>query len=105
MKFYKHVNGFFGKMFIYPSLWKKAEERYCKKSSSIVVVTDLAKKELVERVNINKKKVVVFSNSVSKSFYTSTIVTNGLEATININGFGYCYHCFQSFFQLKSVIF
>ena len=70
MKFYKHVNGFFGKMFIYPSLWKKAEERYCKKSSSIVVVTDLAKKELVERVNINEKKVVVFSNSVSKSFYT-----------------------------------
>jgi glycosyltransferase involved in cell wall biosynthesis len=70
MKFYKHVNGFFGKMFIYPSLWKKAEERYCKKSNSVVVVTDLAKKELVERVNINEKKVVIFSNSVSKSFYT-----------------------------------
>ena len=70
MKFYKHVNSFLGKLFIYPSKWKKAEERYCKSSNSVVVVTDLAKRELVERIKINQDKVVVFSNSVSKSFYS-----------------------------------
>ena len=76
MKFYKHVNSFLGKLFIYPSKWKKAEERYCKRSNSVVVVTDLAKKELVERTEINEDKVLIFSNTVSKSFYTSTNVDN-----------------------------
>jgi len=76
MKFYKHVNSFLGKFFIYPSEWKKAEERYCKSSNSVVVVTDLAKKELVKRTKINEKKVLIFSNSVSKSFYTNTNIDN-----------------------------
>ena len=76
MKFYKHVNSFLGKLFIYPSKWKKAEERYCKSSNSVVVVTDLAKKELVERTKINEEKVLIFSNSVSKSFYTNTNIDN-----------------------------
>ena len=70
MKSYKHVNSFLGKLLIYPSKWKKAEERYCKSSNSVVVVTDLAKRELVERIKINEDKVLVFSNSVSKSFYS-----------------------------------
>jgi glycosyltransferase involved in cell wall biosynthesis len=70
MKFYKHVNSFFGKLFISPSKWKVAEEKYCKMANSIVVVTDLAKKELISRTNIHEDRVVVFSNSVSKSFYS-----------------------------------
>ena len=70
MKFYKHVNSFLGKLFISPYKWKIKEEKYCKMANSIVVVTDLAKKELVERTNINEDRVVVFSNSVSKSFYS-----------------------------------
>ena len=42
MKFYKHVNSILGKLFISPSKWKKAEEKYCKISNSVVVVTDLS---------------------------------------------------------------
>ena len=76
MKFYKHVNSFLGKLLIYPSKWKNAEEKYCKESNKVVVVTDLAKNELVERTKINKDKVLVFSNSVSKSFYTNTNIDN-----------------------------
>lgn len=76
MKSYKHVNSFLGKMLIYPSKWKKAEEMYCKRSNSVVVVTDLAKRELVERIKINEDKVVVFSNSVSKSFYSDFKLNN-----------------------------
>ena len=76
MKSYKHVNSFLGKMLIYPSKWKKAEERYCKRSNSVVVVTDLAKKELVDRIKIDESKVLVFSNSVSKSFYSDFKLNN-----------------------------
>ena len=78
MKFYKHVNSFFGKLLIWPSKWKKAEEKYCKKSNSVVVVTDLAKKELVNRIKINENKVLVFSNSVSKSFYSNSVIDNSI---------------------------
>jgi len=69
MKFYKHVNSFLGRLFISPKRWKIAEEKYCKESEHIVVVTELAKNELIHRVKLNKKKIVVFSNTVSKSFY------------------------------------
>ena len=69
MKYYKHVNSFFGKLLIKPSNWKIAEEKYSKISNSIVVVTELAKNELVDRIKVNKEKVLVFSNTVSKSFY------------------------------------
>ena len=78
MKFYKHVNSFFGKLFISPSKWKVAEEKYCKMANSIVVVTDLAKKELISRTNINKEKIVVFSNTVSKSFYIDYKLDNAI---------------------------
>ena len=71
MKYYKHVNSFLGKLLISPLKWKNAEEKYCKISNSVVVVTELAKKELIERIKIDKKKVIVFSNSVSKSFYSN----------------------------------
>ncbi len=78
MKFYKHVNSILGKLFISPSKWKKAEEKYCKISNSVVVVTDLAKRELVDRIKINSNKVIVFSNSVSKSFYTNPFINQSV---------------------------
>ena len=76
MKSYKHVNSFIGKIFISPFKWKLAEEKYCKMSKSVVVVTDLAKKELLNRIKISKEKVIVFSNSVSKSFYSDFKLNN-----------------------------
>jgi len=76
MKFYKHVNSFSGKLFISAFKWKLAEEKYCKMATSVVVVTDLAKRELVNRIKISEEKVIVFSNSVSKSFYSNFKLNN-----------------------------
>lgn len=76
MKFYKHVNSFLGKLFISAFKWKLAEEKYCKMATSVVVVTDLAKRELVNRIKISEEKVIVFSNSVSKSFYSNFKLNN-----------------------------
>jgi glycosyltransferase involved in cell wall biosynthesis len=78
MKYYKHVNSFLGKLLINPINWKIAEEKFCKISNTIVVVTELAKNELVDRLNINSKKVKVFPNTVSKSFYNSANIDKNI---------------------------
>ncbi len=69
MKYYKHVNSFIGKILINPKKWKKAEEFFIKRSNKVIVVTEHAKKELTDRLSIEKEKIVVFPNTVSKKFY------------------------------------
>ena len=79
MKFYKHVNSFFGKLFISPKRWKIAEESFVKKANKIIVVTDKAKEELLSRVNINQKKIIVYPNTVRHDFYKDKKVDRDLE--------------------------
>ena len=70
MKYYKHVNSFFGKILIFPKRWKMAEEKYCKAANNIIVVTNAAKNELSKRTGLSENKITVFPNTVRKSFYT-----------------------------------
>ena len=70
MKYYKHVNSFFGKILIFPTRWKMAEEKYCKAANNIIVVTNAAKNELSKRTGLSENKITVFPNTVRKSFYT-----------------------------------
>ena len=79
MKFYKHVNSFFGKLFISPKRWKIAEESFVKKANKIIVVTDKAKEELLSRVNIDQKKIIVYPNTVRNDFYKDKKVDRDLE--------------------------
>ncbi len=69
MKFYKHVNSFLGKLLISIKRWRKAEEKFVSKADKIIVVTDQAKNELIERCKISSNKVIVYPNTVRKSFY------------------------------------
>ena len=71
MKYYKHVNSFLGKILINPKKWKKAEENFVKRSKKVIVVTKQAKKELTDRVSVDKEKIVVFPNTVSQKFYNN----------------------------------
>ena len=57
-------------MLIKPINWKKAEEKFSKQSKNVVVVTELAKDELITRTGLKKEKLVVFPNTVSEVFYT-----------------------------------
>ena len=57
MKSYKHVNSFFGKIFISPARWKIAEEKFVKSANKVIVVTKHAKKELLSRVKIDQEKI------------------------------------------------
>ena len=79
MKSYKHVNSFFGKIFISPARWKIAEEKFVKSANKVIVVTKHAKKELVSRVNINEEKVIIYPNTVRKSFYKNKSIDKKLE--------------------------
>ena len=69
MKSYKHVNSFFGKVLISVKRWKKAEEKYVSKAEKVIVVTNQAKREIIERCKISNDNVVVYPNTVRKSFY------------------------------------
>ena len=69
MKFYKHVNSFYGKVLISVKRWKKAEEKYVSKAEKVIVVTNQAKREIIERCKISNDNVVVYPNTVRKSFY------------------------------------
>ena len=69
MKSYKHVNSFLGKLLISVKRWKKAEEEYVSKAEKVIVVTHQAKKEIIKRCKISNDNVVVYPNTVRKSFY------------------------------------
>jgi len=85
MKYYKHVNSFLGKIFISPLRWKKAEENFVKKANKIVVVTENAKEELLSRVKIDQKKIVVYPNTVRNDFYKNKKVDKILEKQYSKN--------------------
>ena len=85
MKYYKHVNSFLGKIFINPFRWKKAEESFVKKANKIVVVTENAKEELLSRVNIHEKKIIIYPNTVRKDFYHNKKVDKVLEEQYSKN--------------------
>ena len=69
MKVYPHLKKGVGKWLIDVERWKKAEEKYAKLAKKIIVVTQDAKEELLERTNIPSKKIEVVPNTVLKSFY------------------------------------
>ncbi len=85
MKYYKHVNSFIGKILIKPKKWKKAEEVFIKRSNKVIVVTEHAKKELTDRLSIEKEKIVVFPNTVSEKFYKDFIIDKKISRKYSRN--------------------
>ena len=85
MKYYKHVNKIFGKLFISPNRWKIAEEKFVTKAHKIITVTEYAKNELVKRCKVDQKKVVVYPNTVKQSFYLDKQLDEELKRTYSKN--------------------
>ena len=79
MKYYKHVNSFFGKLLINPRRWKVAEENFIKKAFKVITVTKEAKKELLKRTKISEEKIVVYPNTVKKNFYLNKEIDKRLR--------------------------
>ena len=72
MRFYPHLQKFPGKYVISLKTWKRKEEEFIKKASKVIVVTEEAADEIVQRVKISKEKIIVVPNSVRTSFYQQT---------------------------------
>ncbi len=69
MKTYPHLNRFPGNLLISPEKWKKAEQRLAGEYDLVVVVTEEAKQDLLERRAKEAGKILVVPNTVRKGYY------------------------------------
>ena len=76
MKFYPHLNKFPGKYFISPSKWRKKENEFILKSDKIITVSPNFAQDLIEKNNIEPKKVVMVPNTVRQSFYNKAVYSD-----------------------------
>ncbi len=73
MKFYPHLQTFPGKFLISSKKWKQKEEEFVKKATNVVVVTEEAKQELVNRVGKPSKNIIVVPNTVHKAYFEKAV--------------------------------
>ncbi len=73
MKFYPHLQKFPGKFLISSKKWKLKEEEFIQKATTIVVVTQEAKEEIVKRVGKDSKDIIVVPNTVHKTYYENAV--------------------------------
>lgn len=76
MKFYPHLQKFPGTFLIAVNKWKQKEEEFIKKANKVIVVTEEAKHEIVNRVGVSPKKVIVVPNTVHKSYFENATFKN-----------------------------
>ena len=78
MKFYPHLKSFFGKLLISLKKWKQKEEIFIKKATTLIVVTQESKNEIVNRVGKDSKDIVIVPNTVHKNYYKKAILKQGI---------------------------
>ncbi|WP_457618605.1 glycosyltransferase family 4 protein [Lutibacter sp.] len=74
MKFYPHLKSFFGKVLISLKRWKQKEEEFIEKATTLIVVTEESKNEIVNRVGKPSKDIVVVPNTVHKNYYNEAVI-------------------------------
>ena len=85
MKFYPHLQKLPGKYLISSKIWKKKEEKFVKKASRVIVVTEEAKQELISRTKKAEKQIVVVPNTVHKVYYIEANFENEIIETYKNN--------------------
>lgn len=80
---YHHVTHFPGNLLIYPSRWKKWEQKLVDKYDKVIVVTEEAKQDLIQNYSTEDKKIIVIPNSVQPSFYTQPQIDDKLINRFN----------------------
>lgn len=69
MKYYRHVNTLKGRLLIDPERWKKYQDKYIRESDFLVLVTKLAKKEVVAAGMKSADKIIVVPNTIRKDIF------------------------------------
>ena len=78
MKLYPHLGKFPGKQLISAKKWKKKEEEFIRRVYKTIVVTQEAKSEIENRIELHKDRIIIVPNSVKKSFYTDVILNENI---------------------------
>jgi len=88
MKLYKFVKTFPGNILINLTKWKKKEEKFVRLADKVVVVTEEAKQELIERTKIESSKVISLPNTPLQSFYegfsTEQVILDRYKDSFNL---------------------
>ena len=79
MKFYPHLQKFPGKYSISPKKWKKKEKEFILKSDKIITVSPNFAKDIIEKNNIEKEKMILVPNTVRKSFFKEAIYSDVIK--------------------------
>lgn len=79
MKFYPHLSKFPGKYIISPNKWKQKEEQFIKNADKVIVVTEESKTEVLNRMTIDKDKIIALPNTVRKEFFKDKLVFPEIE--------------------------
>ena len=79
MKFYPHLQKFPGKYIISPKKWKEKEKEFILKSDKIITVSPNFAKDIIEKNNIEKEKMILVPNTVRKSFFKEAIYSDVIK--------------------------
>lgn len=74
MALYPHLQRFPGRNLVSIPRWKKKEEALARVFDRTVVVTEEAREDLVERSGVERSRVLVMPNTVSREFFTAARV-------------------------------
>lgn len=69
MRFYPHLQKWYGKLLISINRWKRKEEEFVRLATNTIVVTEEAKEELVSRTGVPAERVKVVPNTVRRAFF------------------------------------
>ena len=71
MKFYPHLKKFPSNILISLKKWKQKEQYLINKADKLIVITQEAKNDVLQRCTINSKNIVLVPNTVRTSFYNN----------------------------------
>jgi len=78
MVHYPHLHRFPGKYLVSIKKWKKKEESFVRACDQTIVVTDQARKELIERAGVSESKIVVMPNTVRSEFFSQAVLDDAI---------------------------
>ncbi len=79
MRFYPHLRKFPGKYIISPKKWKIKESEFIKKANKIITVSPNFAKDIIDKNNIEKEKMILVPNTVRKSFFKEAIYSDVIK--------------------------
>lgn len=85
MALYPHLQRFPGRNLVSIPKWKKKEEALARVFDRTVVVTEEAREDLVERSGVERSRVLVMPNTVSREFFTAARVDEELVGRFREN--------------------